>query len=194
MYFSGWNKSPSVLIWSSRITPGALPVPSLSWRLPSALLLALIPILHPPTLRDKHLAPFLSQILVRSASGTYIWPLSFSILNGTWACMHECLCCAAAAVLRWVPQDEMADCSWMPLQRITLSGVTHFSFNMCCHGHLPSWGPLWIQSCLEGITGQCRSLSHSFIIIAKVPNPYLTGKLIWEKYSFRAFGALGLQV
>lgn len=65
-----------------------------------------------------------------------------------------------------------ADCSWMPLQRITSSGVTHFSFRMCHHGHLPSWGLLWIQSCLEGRTGQRRSLLHSFIITAKVSNPY----------------------
>lgn len=123
-----------------------------------------------------------------------------SVCMCTWARMHACLCCAASqvgqkvVVLRWVSWDERADCSWMPLQRITSSRVTHFSFKMCHHGHLPSWGLLWIQSCLEGITGQRRSLSHSFIITAKVPNPYLTGKLIWEKDSFHAFGALGLQV
>ncbi len=71
------------------------------------------------------------------------------------------------------------------------SSATHFLLRRCVTvGHILSLGFLRNQSCLEGISEQCRSLSHNLIITCKVPNPYSTEKLIKQNiilclWSFR---------
>lgn len=78
-------------------------------------------------------------------------------------------------------KDDSGGSSQIPLWKLTSSYATHFLLRRCVSvGHILPWGFHWIQSCLKGISERCRSLTHNLIITCKVPNPYSTGKTIWQ--------------